>query len=346
MENSSTMRKNLLATVLLFFVFANLQAQDIHYSQFYYSPLTLNPALTGAMDGTYRIGGIYKNQWSSISSPFVYSTPSVSADFKLFSGALNNNSLGVGLLLLNDRSGNGNLRNFTAMLSLAYHQALDREGNYHLSVGLQGGIVQKSIDFAALDFGDEFDGLGFDGITAEQFKYYQISYADFSTGVLLYGMPNNHTRFQLGVSAFHLTTPTETFFASSDNQLDMRYVVHGSLSLRAGKKIYVFPSAEYQFQNADNELVWGANFGYNTNQSIRGIPQIFYVGVFNLLRYDIIPTVGLMMKGFQAGLSYDVNISSDLNPATGGKGGFEIALNYMGNVIPPKHYKRVFCPQF
>ena len=340
------MRKCLLATLLSFFGASVIQAQDVHFSQFYYSPFTMNPALAGAMDGTYRFGGIYKNQWSSITSPFVYSTPSISADVKLFSGGFNNNYLGVGLMLLNDRSGDGNLSNITAMLSLAYHQPLDRAGNYHLAVGMQGGIVQKSIDFAKLDFGDEFDGLGFNGLTAEQFKYYQISYMDFAAGVALYGVPNNHSRFQIGGSVFHLTTPTETFFATSDNQLDMRYVVHGSLALRAGKKLYFFPFAQYQFQNNDNELVYGANFGFNMNQSVRGIPQIFYIGAFNRLRYDVIPTVGIMMKGFQAGLSYDVNISTDEKPATGGKGGFELALTYTGNITPPKHYKRIFCPSF
>ncbi|MFI5134942.1 MAG: PorP/SprF family type IX secretion system membrane protein [Chitinophagales bacterium] len=340
------MRKPLLYLLLLSAISFSSRGQDIHYSQFYYSPLTFNPALSGSMDGTYRISAIYKNQWSSISSPFVYSTPSISADAKLFSGKFNNNYLGVGLLLLNDRSGDGNLRNFTAMLSLAYHQALDREGNYHLAVALQGGMVQKSIDFAKLNFADQFDGLGFNNITAENFKYYQIAYADFASGVLLYGVPNNHSRFQIGAAAFHLTTPNESFFESSTNQLDMRFVIHGSYAYRAGKRVYLFPFAQYQIQNNDNEFLWGANFGYNTNESVRGIPQIFYIGVFNRLRYDVIPTVGLMMKGVQAGLSYDVNISSDLNPATGGKGGFEVSLSYIGNVTPPKHYKKIYCPTF
>src|ERR1700750_617548 len=110
------MKKTLLASLLLFLMAHTAMSQDIHYSQFYYSPFTFNPALTGSMDGTYRFGGIYKNQWSSISSPFVYSTPSISGDVKLFSGGFNNNYLGVGLMLINDRSGDGNLRNFTGML--------------------------------------------------------------------------------------------------------------------------------------------------------------------------------------------------------------------------------------
>lgn len=321
------MRKCLFTTLLSFFAAFATQAQDVHYSQFYYSPFTMNPALTGAMDGTYRISGIYKHQWSSISSPFGYSTPSISGDVKLFSGGFNNNYLGVGLLFQNDRSGDGALSNLTGMLSIAYHQALDHEGNYHLAVGMQGGIVQKSIDFTKLNVGP--------GINPIPFKHSQISYMDVAAGVALDGVPSNHCRFQIGASVFHLTTPKESFFETSDNQLDMRYVVHGSLTLRTGK-FYFFPSAQYQFQNNDIELEYGSNFGFNTNQSVTAIPRIFYVGAFNRLRYDVIPTVGIMMKSFQAGVSYDVNISSDQNPVTG-KGGFELALTYTGNITLPKH---------
>lgn len=339
--------KHIVHVALIFLLaITAAQAQDVHYSQFYYSPFTLNPALTGSMDGQYRIGGIYKNQWGSISSPYVYSTPSISGDMKLFSGGYSYNYLGVGLLLLNDKSGDGGLSNLTAMLSASYHQALDKEGNYHIAFGMQGGMVQKKIDFTKLNFYDEFDGLGFNGITSEHFDYYQIAYADVSAGVSLDGMVSSSTRFQLGGAAFHLTTPTESFFASSDNVLNMRYVIHGSATFGINNKFYIFPFAQYQMQNNDNEFVIGSNFGINLSQNPRGAASVFYVGAFSRVRYDIIPTIGVMMKGIQAGLSYDVNTSSDLNPATSSKGGFELALVYTGNVQPPKHYKRVYCPSF
>jgi type IX secretion system PorP/SprF family membrane protein len=340
------MKNAVQIAILLFLSTGIARAQDVHFSQFYYSPFTLNPSLAGTIDGQYRIGGIYKNQWASVSSPFVYSTPSISGDIKLFSGGYTYNYLGVGLLLLNDRSGDGNLSNLTAMLSVAYHQALDKEGNYHLAVGLQGGIVQKKIDFAKLDFNDEFDGLGFNGVTSEHFDFYQIAYSDVSAGASFDGVVSNSTRVQFGVSAFHLTTPTESFFASTDNVLNMRYVVHGNATFGVKNKIYIFPFVQYQMQNNDNEFVIGSNFGYNLNENPRTAPTIFYVGVFSRVRYDVIPTIGIMMKGIQAGLAYDVNTSSDLNPATGGKGGFELALVYTGGVAPAKHYKRVYCPSF
>ena len=55
------MRNYLLTFALLFFI--SLNAQDIHFSQFYASPLTLNPAMTGFVNGDCRAGVIYRNQW-------------------------------------------------------------------------------------------------------------------------------------------------------------------------------------------------------------------------------------------------------------------------------------------
>jgi type IX secretion system PorP/SprF family membrane protein len=201
-------------TLFLLFVLtvAFAKAQDVHYSQFYYSPFTLNPALAGSMDGQYRFGGIYKNQWGSITSPYVYSTPSISGDVKLFNGGYNYNFLGLGLMLLNDRSGDGNLTNLTAMLSASYHQQLDKEGNYHIAIGLMGGIVQKKIDFANLDFYDEFTGLDFGGITSEHFDYYQIAYPDFSTGLSLDGVISSSARFQSAVLPSMLPLPRNRSF--------------------------------------------------------------------------------------------------------------------------------------
>ena len=81
------------------FLFGAMQAsaQDIHFSMFYASPLTLNPALTGANEGTYRAAGIYRSQWASISTPFT--TYAVSFDIKLLQEKLKNDIFGVGAFL-------------------------------------------------------------------------------------------------------------------------------------------------------------------------------------------------------------------------------------------------------
>src|SRR5579871_6216536 len=97
-------RKILFALIL---VSSIARAQDPHFSQFYLSPLTLNPALAGDIDETYRAGAIYRNQYGSVTVPYV--TPSASFDMNVFKGSESHDYLGLGLLILNDRSGDGNL---------------------------------------------------------------------------------------------------------------------------------------------------------------------------------------------------------------------------------------------
>ena len=70
----------ILAFTLLFC--GVLSAQDQHFSQFYASPLTLNPALTGALEGKYRVSLIFTaiNGANNLDNP--YQTFSAAADFR------------------------------------------------------------------------------------------------------------------------------------------------------------------------------------------------------------------------------------------------------------------------
>ncbi|MEN9002702.1 MAG: type IX secretion system membrane protein PorP/SprF, partial [Flavobacteriales bacterium] len=92
---------------LIFIFFASLtsQAQDIHFSQFYNSPLNLNPALAGNFDGNYRFAGNYRNQWNSVTIPFA--TFSMSADAKDVMGKKN---VGAGIIFNNDNTGDSRFR--------------------------------------------------------------------------------------------------------------------------------------------------------------------------------------------------------------------------------------------
>ena len=77
------MRKSLRISLLMLSIglaVSKVNAQvDPHFSQYYVYPSWLNPALTGAFDGQYRVSGVYRNQWGNISSPFT--TYGASAEF-------------------------------------------------------------------------------------------------------------------------------------------------------------------------------------------------------------------------------------------------------------------------
>ena len=79
-------------------------AQDPNFSQFFASPLTLNPALTGKFDGVYRIAGNYRNQWPSINN--AYTTATISADFGLMKNRIPDiDQFGIGFMGFTDRAG-------------------------------------------------------------------------------------------------------------------------------------------------------------------------------------------------------------------------------------------------
>src|SRR5438105_3356061 len=121
------MRNTLLCLLLIGCLFS-AKAQDPNFSQFFASPLTLNPALTGKLDGVLRVDRNYRNQWPSIYNAFVTYTASVDA------GILKNkipefDQFGVGILAFSDKAGQGApLQNNSIGISTAYHKALDENG--------------------------------------------------------------------------------------------------------------------------------------------------------------------------------------------------------------------------
>src|SRR5690606_36249476 len=143
-------------SVAMVFVSA-VKAQDVHFTQYYASPLTLNPALTVLTQCDLRLSANYRSQWASVSiNP--YTTGSLSFVMATLQGTLNDgDALGVGLLALYDRSGLGALTNINVGLSVAYHKALGMEKRHTISLGVQGTLVQKSIDFNQLKFEDQFN---------------------------------------------------------------------------------------------------------------------------------------------------------------------------------------------
>src|SRR3954468_5085394 len=100
------------------------RAQDPNFSQFFVSPLTLNPALTGKFDGVYRVAGNFRNQWPTINNAFVTKTASI--DFGILKKRIpDNDQFGVGIMGFTDRAGDGVLTSNYLGLSIAYHKALD-----------------------------------------------------------------------------------------------------------------------------------------------------------------------------------------------------------------------------
>jgi type IX secretion system PorP/SprF family membrane protein len=333
----------ILCVAVLFFTLTRVYAQDPHFSQFFASPLTLNPAYTGKFDGTFRVAGNYRNQWPTINNAFTTATASI--DFPILAGVLPTNDVwGVGIMGLNDRSGNKILNNNFLTISSAYHKGLDENGYHQISVGFQGTFASKRLDIARADFQDELTALGFTGVTSEIFNNQQVvtDYFDLNTGIMYYGTTNGSNHFYAGVSVYHVNRPSESFQGGSF-VLEPRVTVHGGGYLPVGEYKTLHGSVLHQRQAGANETVLGGAMAFNVNYS-EDNPIELYTGLWYRFNDAFIPYIGMEISGFRIGFSYDINNSS-LNTASNSRGGTEFSLIYIRRPADPS-LKKLNCPKF
>jgi len=304
-------------------------AQDIHFSQFDMAPLVVNPAFTGMFDGSARVGGIYRNQWKSVTVPYV--TYGAHADMPLYVDG-NGGYLAGGLQVFNDKAGDGNLQNFTGMMSVAYHKTLGRSSD--LAVGLQGGYAQKSIDLSRLYFGDESVNGTFVPGTSQEYHLgigNSVSYYMVNAGVSLAG-GSDRFNYVLGLAANNINQPNDALLKKQTSTvgLDMRYTGQLGLSIMAGDRLHVRPAVIYQNQASANEIIGGTEFLYYVGNYINysNFSTGVFLGVWYRTSDAAILNAGMEFKGFRVGVAYDYNIST-LNSASNGNGGFEIAVRYI-----------------
>ena len=319
-------------------------AQDPNFSQFFASPLTLNPALTGKFDGVYRVAGNFRDQWPTIYNAFVTKTASI--DFGILKNRLTDiDQLGVGILAMTDRAGDGVLVTNGAGLSLAYHKGLDENCYHQIGAGFQGTYTNKRLDITKVVFEDELTPLGFvPGTTGEIFtnKQINVSYVDINAGVLYSGTTNGYNNFYIGASMYHINRPKESFQGG-------QYLLAARTTLQAGGKIpigsynFLHVSAIHSIQAKAHNTVAGGAFSYNVNQNEENPVNVF-IGGWYRFNDAAIPYIGLEFSGIHIGATYDANTSS-LKPASNTRGGMEISLIYIKKPIDP-NARKLNCPRF
>jgi type IX secretion system PorP/SprF family membrane protein len=322
---------------------ASLQAQDLHFSQFFNSPLTTNPANTGFIpDADYRIGANYRNQWSSVMS-VPYKTVSVFGDAQVFRDRLENGWLGLGALILSDQAGTGSLTSTKIYGSLAYHQMLGLSSL--LSAGFNIGWANKRINQSKLKFPDQFDGKFFDSKvpTIVTLSTNNASYLDIHAGINYAYFPDENVYINAGYSLQHANRPRETFFNdnTTNGRIPVRQTGFVNAILKLNDRVIVNPNAYFSTQAKATELVFGINANYNLSQF--GEKQLL-AGVYYRLGDAIVPMVGFEIKKIQFAFSYDVTLSG-LSKFNGYRGASEISIIKKG-FYPDNVDRQSLCPKF
>jgi len=337
--NSVMKRIALIYCMLL--MLGKVSAQDPHFSQFFSSPLTLNPAFTGKFDGNYRVSGDYRNQWPTINNAFTTATASI--DFHILKDRIpSNDAWGIGFMAYNDNSAAGAVNFNYATISTAYHKGLDEEGYHQISAGFQLTYANMLINTADLKFEDQLTSNGFTGITNEIFNNSTLksNYIDLNAGILYNGSTTDRNNFYFGLSLYHITRPKQQF-TGGYFALPSRATIHAGTYFPIGENNTLHLSALQSFQGGSTETVLGGAFQLVANNKTDQ-PASVYIGSWIRLNDAIIPYIGLEFAGMRLGATYDINTSA-LKTATQGQGGFEISLIYINKSADTKPLN---CPKF
>lgn len=348
--------KKLLTLLCAVLLGGGLLAQDIHFTQYNMSPMTLNPALTGKFEGTARIGGIYRDQWASVIK--AYRTPSAWVDAPIIRGFRKRDWIGVGFMMYQDKAGVTGLSHGAAKLAAAYHLALDKKGTAVLSIGGHYGGEQRKIDEDKIQFGDGFrpsDGEYIKTLSMDNGRVAgNAKYNDIDLGIGFSAQLNKKMDINLGFSIFHVAKPNYSLVTSGGgggtatptagvSKLPRRAVAHGQFNVALNDKWTFNPTFLFQTMNGNDEIIVQAMTGYLLNPE-KDITVNMGVGYRLGDAANVI--VGMKYKDLRVGLAYDINTSS-LRTVSNYRGGFELAANYIIKIYKPAVVRpKVLCPRF
>ncbi len=318
--------RDLLRIVFILALSSQLSlGQDIHFTQFYTAPLTLNPSSTGNYSGDYRFMNTFRSQWRKFDPGYLSNSLAFDQQFYPLGQKISG-----GIQIVYDKSGINAFQVIKINLSAAWHKNIQKN-NFH--IGIQGGYISKSFDVSKLTFPDQFnqDNGYFDpNIASSETDWNRkASYPDFNIGLGYDRKMGKHTP-EAGIGYFHLNKPSESFFESS-NKLQPRYVITLGDKWQWNDKLIIHPRILYMEQVKANDFMAGLKFTRKSKDPASKISAISYGAFirnsFNSQSDAVALIAGFRYDLFDIGFSYDINIS-EAETVTKNHGAFEISLIY------------------
>lgn len=346
-----------LLLILLIGTGITASAQDIHFSQFYLSPLNLNPAMTGLMNCNIRLTANYRNQWASVLKSNAYSTYNVSYDQKIPVGRYDN--FGIGGTFWGDQAGEANFATVTGKISASYSKRMagSRKEAHYLVFGAEAGLSQRSLEFSKLKWGTQHDGQGGYDNTApsleDNFTQDQFLFADAAAGLLWFSVFDENNNFYAGGAYHHLNRANQSFDENKNDYLYSRFTIHAGGEFEVAPKFGLVPGVIVMTQGPSFQVNSGTSFKFTLSSGRSNFSnyQAVHFGTWARLSNKV--ESGILMDAlilstrfdynqFTLGFSYDINVS-DLKPASNNNGAFEFALAYK---FCGDQRRGVYCPNF
>lgn len=316
-------------------------SQDPSFSQFFSSPLNINPAMSGIINSDWRAVSNLRSQWSGPTSP--YQTATISCEGTILKDMVTENSwFAGGIMLMNDKAMDGALTGNYASLNTTFNLQIGESYNgtvHRLGAAIGGIYGHRRVDYTMLNFAEQFNGRFFDinlptgQTTLSQMKPY------FSTSAgIIYSQLSDFYNLDIGGAVFHANHPKQTFLQDKNQVLPVRYVAHANLEILLNDDVVINTNAIFQKQGSANYLSVGGAVGYYLS-STENI--MLNAGMWYWSKNALVPYVGFVYKKLQIGISYDLT-SSKLTTASRRPHTWELSLVFRGEKKSTKGI--IYCP--
>lgn len=312
-----------LTVVGIVFSIRIAKAQDPVMSQYFASPMMLNPANTGVMTGgDIRAVAQYRSQWTNIVDKIANLNVAIDVPLK--------ERWGVGGYFLNHSAPKGiGFTNF--VLSGSYDITNPKQKKHKVIMGLQLGLIYKYIRPDKYVWDEQYDqqsgNFNTDLPSGETTNRAGVVLPETNYGITYIHTDQTHRlRPYAGFTLMHFVHPRESFYGKKDSRLPLRYVGYIGAKYIVSNEIVLEPRILYTYQRQAMQLNVGAEASY-----------VIIPGQLNTLlgcywrwRDAVIPTLGVEYKGIQFRVAYDINTSA-LKEFSKGVGATEFSLVFTGN---------------
>jgi type IX secretion system PorP/SprF family membrane protein len=297
-----------------------------------------NPALTGVFGGEHRAMLAYRNQWLTVASP--YQTYGAAFDMRMLEKK--SFALGTGLGVYRDVAGDTKMGLTNVMLSLSGIIALDNK--QHLTIGVQGGFEQRSMDGSNQIWDNQYDkdqaGYYNPAAASGEITNYNTGFsgADLNVGVAWIYSESvkrivNDDNFSLKIGAVYQHITSQTLkYGDTPDALFGKMSIHGESNISVKSSNTSFqPSLLYQRQGPNQEILLGTLIRYKLgfDSQYTGLLSSSAVTIGMHARWGdaLIPSIGYEITNWKMMFSYDANLSG-LRTASSSVGGFEVTLTF------------------
>jgi type IX secretion system PorP/SprF family membrane protein len=316
--------KTIICQAVLVVISFGVYAQDIHLSQYDASPIMLNPALTGMKkDIKYRLVNQYRNQWDALTGKS-YMSSALAFDKPL------KEKWGAGAYILNDNSSR-TVNSFSFVLSGAHDITPANQDKHHLCVGLQAGIIYKSLRRTNFTFDQQYTQGTFDNDlpSGESFESAKRLMPEINFGFGYYNTDESSDYNPYGgIAISHCTNPKENFLTEGEaSHLPLKYALYGGSKIIINEKIALDPNLLLMKQRNS----WEVNLGTRGYYSMEGSEFNLFGGLNYRWKDAVIGQIGLFYKNFIYSVSYDLNVSK-LHTYSNYKGGLEFYVTFFKKI--------------